>query len=142
MRILLDTDVVVRAFRSPESASAALIKAARTGRVTLIASLATALEYEAVLGRAEIVAGTAFAPEEGARFARAVASLCEPVIIHRTWRPRLRDPNDEHMLEAALNGRAEAIVTFNRRDLAPAAEFGLRLVLPRDILAELETNDG
>src|SRR5438105_12616234 len=101
MRVVLDTDVLVRALRSPESASAALIRAARAGRVTLIASLANALEYEDVLCRPNIVAGTPFSPEEGARFARAVAALCEPVIIDRRWRPQLRDPGDEHILEAA-----------------------------------------
>jgi predicted nucleic acid-binding protein len=142
MRVVLDTDVVVRALRSPQSASAALIRAARAGRVTLVASLANALEYEDVLGRAGIVAGTPFTREEGAAFARAVASLCEPVIIDRRWRPKLRDPGDEHILEAALNGRADAIVSFNQRDFAPAAELGLRLALPRDILAELEDDDG
>lgn len=142
MRIVLDTDVLVRALKSPESASAALLRAARAGRVTLLASLANALEYEDVLGRAAIVAGTPFTPEEGAGFARAVAALCEPVIIHRTWRPRLRDPGDEHILEAALNGRADAIVSFNQRDFAPAAELGLRLARPRDILAQLESDDG
>ena len=52
------------------------------------------------------------------------------------------DPGDEHILEAALNGRADAIVTFKRRDFAGAAEFGLRLTLPRDILILLENNDG
>jgi predicted nucleic acid-binding protein len=142
MRVVLDTDVVVRALKSPESASAALLRAVRAGRVTMLASLANALEYEDVLGRASIVAGTSYTPEEGARFARAVASLAEPVIIDRRWRPRLKDPGDEHILEAALNGRADAIVTFNRRDFAPAAELGLRLALPRDILAELENDDG
>jgi len=142
MRVVLDTDVVVRALRSPQSASAALVRAARAGRVTLIASLANALEYEDVLGRPNIVAGTPFTPEEGAAFARAVAALAEPVLIHRTWRPRLKDPGDEHILEAALNGQADALVTFNQRDFAPAAELGLRLALPRDILAALENDDG
>lgn len=142
MRMVLDTDVIVRALRSPQSASADLLGAVRDGRATLLASLANALEYEDVLGRLEIVAGTPFTPEEGARFARAVAALAEPVIIHRSWRPRLNDPGDEHILEAALNGRADAIVTFNRRDFAPAEELGLRLALPRDILLELERDDG
>ncbi len=142
MRIVLDTDVVVRALRSPESASAALIAAARAGRVILLASLANALEYEDVLARPNIVAGTPFSAEEGARFARAVAALCEPVIVDRRWRPRLSDPGDEHILEAALNGRAEAIITFNQRDFAPAVELGLRLDLPRDILLALENDDG
>jgi predicted nucleic acid-binding protein len=119
-----------------------LIRAARDGRVTLLASLANALEYEDVLGRPAVVEGTLFSVQEGAAFARAVAALCEPVIIDWRWRPRLRDPADEHILEAALNGRAEAIVTFNTRDFAPAEDLGLKLALPRDILDLLENDDG
>lgn len=142
MRLVLDTDVIVRALRSPQSASAELIRAARDGRVTLLASLANALEYEDVLGRPSIVAGTPFTVHEGAAFARAVAALCEPVIIDWRWRPRLRDPADEHILEAAMNGRADAIITFNFRDFAPAADLGLNLALPRDILDLLENDDG
>lgn len=71
-----------------------------------------------------------------------MAALCEPVLIHRGWRPQLKDPGDEHILEAALNGRADALVSFNRRDFAPAAKLGLRLALPRDILAALESEHG
>ncbi len=139
MRIVLDTDVIVRALRSAESASAALLRAARAGRVTLLASLANALEYEDVLGRAIVLAGTPWTSEEGARFARTVTALCEPVLIHKSWRPQLKDPGDEHLLETALNGGADAIVTFNQRDFAPAVQLGLRLALPRDILALLES---
>lgn len=138
----MDTDVVVRAFRSPSSASAALLRAAGSGHVTLLASLPNALEYEDVLGRPEVVAVTPFSPEEGAAFARAVAALCEPVVIHRSLRPSLRDPKDEHVLETAINGRADAIVTFNQRDFRPALSLGLSLYLPRDILEMLEQRDG
>lgn len=64
----------------------------------------------------------------------ALAGVAEPVELHFLWRPQLRDPNDELVLEAAVNGRAEAIVTFNRRDFGPAAQFGIRIMLPREAL--------
>jgi predicted nucleic acid-binding protein len=56
-------------------------------------------------------------------------SAIEPVTIHRAWRPQLRDPADEMVLEAAINGRADALVTFNVNDFAPAKRFGLTVML-------------
>jgi len=64
-------------------------------------------------------------------FLAALASVLEPVDVHIAWRPQLRDPSDEMVLEAAINGRADAIVTFNVRDFAVACErFGLMAVPP------------
>jgi len=66
--------------------------------------------------------------------------LVEPVESHFVWRPQLRDPGDEMVLEAAVNGRADAIVTFNHRDFGQAPQrFGLRVLLPRQALEELST---
>ena len=54
------------------------------------------------------------------------------------WRPQLRDPNEEMVLAAAVNGKADAIVTFNQRDfLAAAARFGVGMERPREILRRL-----
>lgn len=72
-------------------------------------------------------------------FVDAVIAMCEPVETHFLWRPQLRDPNDEMVLEAAVNGRADAIVTFNRRDYgATPAEFGVEVLLPREALARIK----
>ena len=50
---------------------------------------------------------------------RALAArFCEPVDISFRLRPMLRDANDEMVLEAALNGQADAIVTHNAKDFA------------------------
>jgi predicted nucleic acid-binding protein len=46
----------------------------------------------------------------------------------RVW-PSLRDADDDMVLEVAVNGRADAIVTFNRRDFRPA-KFGIEVLLP------------
>ena len=65
-------------------------------------------------------------------------AMAEPVETHFLWRPQLRDPNDEMVLEAAVNGRAEALVTFNVRDYGTAAsQFGVDVLLPREAIARM-----
>lgn len=74
------------------------------------------------------------------RFLAALASAVEPVTVHIGWRPQLRDPADEMVLEAAINGRADAIVTFNARDFAPAAQqFGLSVLTPAETLKRVKS---
>jgi predicted nucleic acid-binding protein len=58
--------------------------------------------------------------------------------IHYLWRPVLRDPSDDLMLEVAVAGRCDAIVTFNVRDFSGAERFGVRVMTPGEFLADLE----
>jgi predicted nucleic acid-binding protein len=68
----------------------------------------------------------------------AFVGIAEPVEVHYQWRPQLNDAGDEMVLEAAVNGRADAIVTFNRRDYgASPARFGIRLLSPIDTLRSI-----
>ena len=127
----MDADTSVAAMRSPTGASAALVRAARRGRVTLAATVSLCLEYEDVCSRPEHLAAAEFSPADLALFLDAVMDLTEPVDVWFLWRPQLRDPGDELVLEAAVNGRPAAIVTFDRRDFRPAADrFGLDILLP------------
>ncbi|WP_217807307.1 PIN domain-containing protein [Methylomagnum ishizawai] len=72
------------------------------------------------------------------QFLDGVAVLVEPVGTYFLWRPRLRDPADEMVLEAAVNGRADAIVTFNQRDYGRTpGEFGIEALKPSDALRRL-----
>ncbi|MDX8497559.1 PIN domain-containing protein [Mesorhizobium sp. VK4C] len=79
------------------------------------------LEYEAVLTRAEQTAVHGLSAMELDRLLAGFAALAEPVEPHFLWRPQLADPKDGMVLEAAVNGRADALVTHNRRDFAVAA---------------------
>lgn len=140
MRLTLDTDVVVAAMRSPGGASAALILAALDERIRLLANVALVLEYEAVCLRHEHGLAAGLEAHQVQLYIDTLASLVEPVESHFVWRPQLRDPGDEMVLEAAVNGRADAIVTFNHRDFGQAPQrFGLRVLLPRQALEELST---
>jgi len=64
--------------------------------------------------------------------------VCEPVEARYLWRPQLRDAADEMVFETAVNGRADALVTFNRKDFGDApAQFGVALRSPREALRSL-----
>jgi putative PIN family toxin of toxin-antitoxin system len=138
VRLVLDTDVLVAAMRSPGGASAAILKAARLGRITLLMSVSLALEFEAVCSRVEHRVAAGLSEREVSIFVSAVIAMTEPVETHFLWRPQLRDTGDEMVLEAAVNGRADALVTFNQRDYGSApARFGVELLLPREAIARI-----
>jgi predicted nucleic acid-binding protein len=74
------------------------------------------------------------------RFLAGLAAASEAVEVSFQWRPQLRDANDEMVLEAAVNGRAAALVTHNVRDFAKGAErFRLRVLQPGELLKELRS---
>lgn len=143
MRLVLDTNVVVAAMLSQRGASAELIRLSVRGRVTVIGTLSLALEYLDVCARPDVRAGSSISEAEAVRFADEVAALLSPVEVRFRWRPAGPDPDDDHVIEAALNGAADAIVTFNSRDFAEASRrFNLPVVAPADIIRGLESSDG
>ena len=138
MRYVLDTNVVVAGLRSPSGASAALIDQALGGAFTLLLSVALALEYEAVCCNPaqRIISGLSDA--EISNIISALCAVSEPVSPRFLWRPQLRDPADEMVLETAINGNADALVTFNRRDFGDApGDFGIALLSPREALRRI-----
>ncbi len=73
-----------------------------------------------------------------AAFLDAFCLLAEPVELFFLWRPQLRDVADEMVLETALNGRADALITLNERDYSPARRFGLPILTPGVFLQTLQ----
>ena len=139
LRVVLDTSVVVAALRSRAGASNRVLELVARGKVRPLTSTALFLEYEEVLRRPENRLATGMSEEDVEELLAALVSAAEPVEINFRWRPQLKDPQDELVLEAAVNGRAEALVTHDVRDFESAAGlFGLRILLPRDVLKELE----
>ena len=101
-------------------------------------SVPLALEYEAVCRRPEHRLEAGLSVRQVEVFLDAIIALGEPVQTHFLWRPQLRDPNDEMVLEAAVNGRADALVTFNVRDYGTAAtQFGVKVLLPREAITRI-----
>lgn len=134
-RFVLDTNVLVTALCNRNGASHLLIRWALADKISLLASPPLWLEYEAVLKRPEIRLRHGFSIENLNIVLDTLAAHVEPVHLSYLWRPQLRDPNDEMVLETALNGAADALVTFNTKDFAVAANrFALRLVTPAECI--------
>jgi len=135
----MDTDTVIAAMRSPSGASAAIVRAVRLRRAMLLLSVPLAMEYEAVCRRPEHRLAAGLSVRQVGIFLDAIVAMAEPVHTYFLWRPQLRDPNDEMVLEAAVNGRADALVTFNVRDYGTAAsQFGVEVLLPRAAITRIE----
>jgi putative PIN family toxin of toxin-antitoxin system len=139
MRLVLDTSTMVAALRSDAGASRRLLVAALERRITVLASVPLMIEYEAVMTRPEHLEAARLSLEDLGVLLDAVAAVTEPVRLSFLWRPIVRDPDDDMVLEAAVNGRADAIVTFNRRDFDKGARrFGIGVLSPREALRQLE----
>jgi putative PIN family toxin of toxin-antitoxin system len=130
MKVVLDADVMVAAVRSRQGASAAWLRAVLRSEVQILVSVPLMLHYEAVLLRPENRTSSALSSKELNALLDAIAVIAIPVVISYLWRPMLRDPDDELVLETAANGRADLLLTFNERDFAGAERFAFRVGRP------------
>ena len=136
---MLDTSVVVAALRTRLGAGNAVLRLVARRRVVALATPPLFLEYEDVLKRPEHQLVHGLAPEAIDEFLAELAALIEPVEVHFQWRPQSRDPNDEMVLEAAINGQADALVTYNIADFAEAGErFRVSVLRPGDLLKKVK----
>ena len=105
-RFVLDTNVVVAAVR--------LLLAALDQGFHLLLSVRLMIEYQAVLNRAGNLTASGVTESDIRDILDELARVCIPLkLAYYVWRPRLRDANDDMVLQTAANGNADAIVTFN-----------------------------
>jgi len=108
----------------------------------LLLSVPLILEYEAVLTRLEHLTACGLSSAEVSRVLDDLAAVATPVRLAFRWRPRLADPDDDMVLETAVNGGASAIVTFNHRDFAAGIEgFDCDLLLPARALQQIRSSN-
>jgi len=139
MRVVFDTDVMVAALRSDQGASRRLLRGALLRRVTTLVSVPLVVEYEAVLTRTDHLSAAGLTADGVAAILDAVVAVADLVRLAYLWRPALRDPNDDMVLETAVNGRADILVTFNRRDFGRVGDrFGVRVLTPGEAVLSME----
>jgi putative PIN family toxin of toxin-antitoxin system len=134
--IILDTNVLVAALRSRGGMSRRMLVQVLQSELLAGVSVPLFLEYEAVLQREEQLQAFGLTRDEMNEFLTGLAGVLKPIDISFLWRPQLKDPADEMVLEAAINGQCSHIVTWNVRDFAQAVpRFNLQCVTPADYYA-------
>lgn len=131
-RIVLDTNVLVAALRSNRGASFRLLSEIDSGAFEICVSVPLILEYEAVLFRHCRSLG--LSRRDVTDILDYVCSVAHRQSIFFLWRPQLRDPRDDMVLEAAVAAGCRYIVTFNQRDFESSSLFSIRAVTPRQFL--------
>jgi len=131
MRVVLDTSVLVAAWRSRNGASFALIERLVGNEFEIAVSVPLVLEYEAVLLRhltADLRA------DDVEVFVDYLCALAHKQTVFYLWRPLLKDPGDDMVVEVAVAASCEAIVTHNIRDFGRAKDLGLAVLTPGEFL--------
>jgi len=142
LRYVLDTDVMVAALRSNSGASRQILLSALAKRYELLVSVPLFLEYEAVLTRPDQLTACGLSRQEAEGVLDDIAAVARPVRLAFRWRPTLLDQADDMVLETAVNGGADAIVTFNLRHFEAVREsFHCSVVLPGRALQHLRRLD-
>ena len=134
VRLVIDTNVLVSGLRSRRGASFRLLSMLGGPAFEAVVSVPLVLEYEAVLKRqAPTLNLSAVDVDDVLDF---ICSVSDQREVYFLWRPVLRDPGDEFVLELAVEAECQFIVTHNTRDFAGAERFGIRVVTPREFLQQ------
>ena len=135
MKIVIDTNVLVAGLRSRRGAAFKLLSLVGSGRFGINLSVPLFMEYEDVLLR----------PESGIPLPRSAVEdvldyHCAVARHHQIfflWRPVLKDPRDDMVLELAVKANCHFIVTYNLRDFAGCERFRIRAIPPVEFLRHI-----
>lgn len=134
-RVVLDTNVLVAGLRSRGGASYQVLQRVGTGRFVHVVSVPLVFEYEDVLRRRNT--GLRLSAGDVDTVLDYLCATGEHQPIHFLWRPLLPDPRDDLVLEVAVNGQCDRIITFNSRDFAGSDRFGITPIVPRVFLEQI-----
>jgi putative PIN family toxin of toxin-antitoxin system len=130
MRVVLDSNVLVAGTRSRTGTSRLWLRSVLAGDITLLISVPLVLQYEAVLTRREHLDAAGATVEQIRFLLDSLCSIAEAVEVSFLWRPTLPDADDEMVLETAINGHADWLITFNQRDFANVGPFRFQIASP------------
>ena len=135
----MDTNVFIAALLSATGSNRAVLRACLSGKVTPLMGAALFAEYEDLLARDALLKACPISSAGRRALLEALLSVSTWVKIYYLWRPNLPDETDNHLVELALAGHADAIVTNNVRDLR-SGELNfpdLRILTPSQFIKTL-----
>lgn len=129
-KIIIDTNVIIAALKSKRGASNKLLQLFGTKKFIHHVSVPLVLEYEEVIKRLLPVLGK----QKINDLLDYICATSKSNKVYFLWRPHLRDPKDDMVLELAIAAQVDYIVTYNKKDLKEAVDFGIKLVNPKELL--------
>jgi putative PIN family toxin of toxin-antitoxin system len=133
--VVIDTNVFISGLRSRRGASFKLLSMLGEGAFDISVSVPLVLEYETIARRQARALGL-----DSATIDDILDYLCQVALrreIFFLWRPFLKDPKDDLVLELAVESESEFIITYNRRDFAGTEKFGIKVLTPKEFLKKL-----
>ncbi len=135
MRVTLDTNVVYAGIRSASGASRIILELVADGELEAVITPALFFEYEEQLRGDAALEGLGLTDADLLAFLDELAAKSHRARVDIRWRPVSPDPDDDMVIECAVNGQAEMLITFNTRDLSVAEQrFGIPVLTPRAFL--------
>ena len=134
-QIVLDTNVLLAGLRSNRGASYKLLTVLNDSRWQLNISTALIFEYEEILKREKEELNLTLSDIDSV--INAICANANRCNIFYLWRPVARDPDDDFLIDLAVECQADFIITYNRKDLQPAEKFGIKVVTPLEFLQQV-----
>jgi len=135
MRVVIDTNVLVSALKSKRGASFQLVSSLPSSRFSPVLSVPLYVEYQDVLTRPEFVPG--YTRDEITGFLRYFCGICHLQDIFFLWRPYLRDPKDDMILELAVASSCDFVITHNLKDFRGSEAHGVQSIGPREFIQRI-----
>lgn len=132
MKAVIDTNIIYSGLYSSQGASFKILKLLRKGIIIPVISTPLIFEYEEVLKRNKDI--LELSDKEIEAFLNNICDFSEKHKIYYLWRPHLKDPKDDHILELAVASKTRYIVTYNIRDFKGSEEFGISIIKPNQLL--------
>lgn len=139
MRIILDTNIFLGACLGNGAANQ-LMRKCLEGSFSPLMGAALYAEYEDILGRKHLFARSRLDQDERDELLDIYLSHCTWTQIYYGWRPNLRDEGDNHLIELAVAGNAQYLVTYNLKDFKNMdLQFTeLQIISPEALLSEVQ----
>jgi putative PIN family toxin of toxin-antitoxin system len=130
--IVVDTNVIIAALWSSRGAAYRLLTLLSRNAFEVCISVPLVLEYKAVINRSS--GEISLAEQDIGDILDYICAVCKHQVLFYLWRPHLRDPKDDMVLEVAVAANCDFIITYNKRDFENLEQFGIEALTPREFL--------
>jgi putative PIN family toxin of toxin-antitoxin system len=131
-QVVLDTNVIVSALRSQQGASYKLLMLVGRANFEINLSVSLLLEYEDATKR--LLEQIPLTENNINNILDYLCQMANKREVFYLWRPFLKDPKDDMVLELAVSAQCETIITYNKKDFVGVEQFGLQVMTPKEFL--------